>query len=81
MQLNENKSNLMIFNLTDKYQFSTRIFLENSKLEIIEETKLLGCIITSDLTWHRNTEYMVKKAFQRMEILRRLYTYVSPMKT
>ena len=30
----------MIFNFTENIQFSTRLFLENSLLEIINETKL-----------------------------------------
>ena len=55
MKLNQEKSKVMIFNLTNNFQFSTRIHLENSLLEIIEETKLLGCIITCDLYWYRNT--------------------------
>ena len=62
----------MIFNETIKYQFSTRVFIEDTLLEIIEETKLLGVIITADLSWHKNTAMLTKKAYARMEILRKL---------
>ena len=79
MKLNDKKSKVMIFNLTNNYQFSTRIPLENSVLEIVEEARLLGCVISSDLSWYRNTEYMVKRAYQRMIILRRLYSYSVPV--
>ena len=71
-KLNVEKSKVMIFNFTENFQFSTRLFLENSLLEIINETKLLGTIISSDLKWHKNTEMIVKKGFQRMIILQKL---------
>ena len=65
----------MIFNCTKNFQFSTRLYLENNLLEIISETKLLGTIITSDLKWHKNTEMITRKGFQRMIILRKLYSF------
>ena len=65
----------MIFNFTEDYQFSTRLYLENTLLEIISETKLLGTIISSDLKWSKNTEMLVKKGYQRMLILRKLYSF------
>ena len=49
MKLNVKKSKVMVFNFTEDYQFSTRLYLENTLLEIVNETKLLGTIITSDL--------------------------------
>ena len=65
----------MLFNFTENSQFSTRLYLENTLLEIISETKLLGTIISSDLTWHKNTDMLVRKAYQRMLILRKLYSF------
>ena len=41
-------------------------------LEVVKEMKLLGAIIASDLKWHRNTENITKKAYQRLWILKRL---------
>ena len=35
----------------------------------MDETKLLGTIITSDLKWRKNTEAIVKDANKRMRIL------------
>ena len=55
MQLNRDKTKVIIFNYTTNYQFSTRLYIQNTLLEIVEETKLLGCIISSDLTWWSNT--------------------------
>ena len=71
-KLNVEKSKVMIFNFTENFQFTTRLFLENSLLEVIDETKLLGTVISSDLKWHKNTEMIVKKSFQRMIILQKL---------
>ena len=80
MKLNVKKSKVMIFNYTDNFQFSTRLYLENTLLDIITETKLLGTIITSDLTWSRNTQMIVKKGYQRMLILQKLFSFKVSMK-
>ena len=45
---------------------------EGEVLETLENTKLLGTIISNDLTWNKNTESIVKKANMRMEILRKI---------
>ena len=79
MELNEGKSKVMIFNCTKKYQFSTRIFLNNSVLETISETCLLGTILSSDLTWHKNSEMLTRKGYQRMTILRNLFEFDIPV--
>ena len=39
MELNSKKSNVMIFNFTDKFQFSTRLYLKSQLLDIVHETK------------------------------------------
>ena len=68
----------MIFNFTKNFQFSTRVYLNNTLLEIISETRLLGTIVSADLTWHKNTEHLVKKGYQRMTMLRKLYNFDVP---
>ena len=65
----------MIFNFTENSQFSTRLYLENTLLEIIDETKLLGTMISNDLKWHQNTDMLVRKGYQRMLILQKLYSF------
>ena len=44
----------------------------------MEETKLLGLIISSDLTWHKNTRMLVKKGYQRIIILQKLFEFAVP---
>ena len=75
MKLNVDKSKVMIFNFTEESQFATRLYLENTLLDTITETKLLGSIIQSDLKWSKNTEMIVKKGYQRMIILHKLYAF------
>ena len=72
MELNQKKTKAIIFNFTYNYQFSTRLYIQETLLEIVNQTKLLGTIITSDLTWWENTNYITRKAYSRLEILRRL---------
>ena len=43
--------------------------MKNETLEIVDDSKLLGTIISSDLSWNKNTEEIVKKANQRMRML------------
>ena len=49
MQLNEEKSKYMIVNFTEKYQFNTRLMLNDKLLEEVTEKRLLGVIIRDDL--------------------------------
>ena len=42
MKLNEKKSKVIIFNFTHNYQFSTRLYVGDSPIEIVDQIKLLG---------------------------------------
>ena len=44
-------------------------------LEIVNETKLLGTVVTNDLKWDRNVEEIVKKANRRLELLRKVSSF------
>ena len=77
MKLNLKKSNVMIFNPSKNYKFTTRIKMEDHTLPIINKTKLLGTIITDDLKWNENTCKIVKQANQRLQILRKSAEFTS----
>ena len=62
----------LIFNFTENYQFSTRIKLNSEDVEELESTKLLGTIISNDLSWDLNTKNIVNKANARMELVRKV---------
>ena len=75
MKLNADKTKYMIFNFCRTAQFQTRLHLDNSILEQVRQTKLLGVLLSDDLTWQANTSYIVKKAYMRMTILRKLFEF------
>ena len=52
--------------------FQPEIPLNGHNLQVIDEMKLLGVIIKSDLSWHANTNYIVSRANKRLWLLRRL---------
>ena len=72
MELNIEKSNMMLFNFTHDHQFTTEVNYKNENLKIVDEKKLLGTIITTDLKWHRNTQYIVKSAYASFSILHKI---------
>ena len=80
MKLNKKKTKVIILNFTKDYQFSSRLYMQDSLLEIVTETKLLGCLVSSDLTWWKNTNNITRKGYQRLEIIRKLYNFKVPLK-
>ena len=52
--------------------------MNNQVLESVSETKLLGTILTNDLKWDKNTDNIVKKAYGRMELLRKMSSFGAP---
>jgi hypothetical protein len=75
MVINEKKTKSLIFNFTEKYQFTTRLQLNDENVEVINSTKLLGTIVQDDLKWDLNTANIVKKANARMELLRKVASF------
>ena len=72
MKINQGKTKLMLFNTAKLLDFEPDIAVNNETVELVEEIKLLGVIVTSDLKWHENTKHITKKAFSRIWMLRRL---------
>ena len=62
----------MVFNPGRVRDFSPRFQFNDNELDVVEETKLLGLVIRSDLSWSSNTEYMVKRANKKLWTLKRL---------
>ena len=60
MRLNEAKTKHIIFNFSKRDQFTTDLSVNEKKIEIVNETRLLGTILTSDLKWDKNTKEIVK---------------------
>ena len=72
MKINQKKTKIIVFNPCKSKDFMPEFPLNGQILEVVEEMKLLGIIISSDLSWHANTEYIVTKANKRLWMLRRL---------
>ena len=79
MKLNATKSKYMIVNFTKKHQFNTRLHLDSRPLEQVKQTRLLGVVINDDLSWHSNTQELIKKANSRMMILHNLTSFCLPI--
>ena len=79
MLLNCDKSKYMIFNFSKEYQFNTRLYIDNFPLQQVNSTRLLGVILSDNLSWHQNTADLVKRSYQRMLILKKLYSFHVPV--
>jgi hypothetical protein len=79
MILNQKKTKCMIFNFTENYKFTTRLQMNNENIEVVKQAKLLGVIISDDLKWDENTKYLVKKAYSRMELLRKVASFTNSL--
>ena len=72
MKINEKKTKVMLFNPCRSIDFIPDIQLGGTQLDLVEKAKLLGVVIRSDLKWKDNTEYIVKRAYKKLWMLRRL---------
>jgi hypothetical protein len=72
MQINYKKTKLMVFNPCTSIDFMPEFTLNGHELEVVDEIRLLGIIIRSDMKWTSNTDDMVTKANKRLWMLRRL---------
>ena len=75
LEVNVKKTKVMIFNKSRKYDFPPEFhFRDGNILECLEETKLLGILLSSSLKWDSNTNAICKNAKTKLWLLRRLRT-------
>ena len=80
MLLSNIKTKAMIFNPLRIYDITPEISISpGTYTEVVEEQKILGTIIRSDMRTISNTEYICKRAYTRMWILRRLKALGCPV--
>ena len=73
LKINPEKSKVVLFNRARKHNFSPKLSLiPGQDLEIVEKLKLVGYQLRSDMQTISNTEYIVKRAWKRMWVVRRL---------
>jgi hypothetical protein len=70
---NNQKSKIMIFSQHKKLDFMPEMqLIQDENIEVVEEMKIVGFMLRSDLKTCSNTRYIIKKAYSRMWIIRRL---------
>ena len=73
MVINDDKTKAMLFNWSRSRDFMPQIVNgSGDNLEVVEEMKILGVIVSSDMTWHKNTRYICGKGYSRLWMLRNL---------
>ena len=73
MVVNKPKTFGIKFNTARNWDFPLELhFSDGSNVNVISEHRLLGVIITDNLKWEKNTEFICTKARQKLWVLRRL---------
>ena len=72
MKINKEKTKIMLFNTQKIRDFTPTMFIQDNPIDVVEEMKLLGVKITTDLKWNSNTDYITKRGYKKLWMLRRL---------
>ena len=72
MQLNLKKTKFMVLNPSKTMDFLPEFESGGSSVETVESMKLLGFILSSNLSWKENTKMIVQKAYKRLWPIKRL---------
>ena len=72
MKLNTKKTKLILFNPGWARDFIPEFSVDGSEIEVVEEIKLLGVVLSNDLSWSANIDYMTKRCNKKLWIIRRL---------
>ena len=63
MMINGKKTKLMLFSESTTADIHPEILVNGTETEVVDETKLLGVVLTSDLKWKKNKDYIVTRCF------------------
>ena len=76
MKVNPKKTKVISFNKSRQHDFPPEMhFSDKTILDVVPDIKLVGVIVSSDLKWCKNTNYICSKATQKLWLLRRLKKY------
>ena len=75
MVISEKKTKAMLINFTNNYQFTTRLSMNNTNIEVVNEMKILGTIITDKLKWDKNCDLIISKVNKRMLLLKKALSF------
>ena len=65
----------MLINFTKNHQYSTRMKLNNINVQLVNEMKILGPIVTNNLSWNQNTHEFIKKVNKRLMSLKKIQSF------
>ena len=68
-----------ICNFTNRYKFNTRLEISGNALHEVSNGRLLGVHSDNKLSWQSNTDSIVKRAYMRMPMLHKLYSFAVPV--
>jgi hypothetical protein len=73
MAINKSKTKAMVCNTRVKWDFQPELSIDGAtNIEIVEELKIVGFMLRSDMKTCSNTAYITSKAYKRMWFIRRL---------
>ena len=73
MVINKEKTKVISFTKSRKWDFPPELhFTDGTQIECVPHVKLVGVMVSQDLRWFKNTEYICTKARQKLWILRRM---------
>jgi hypothetical protein len=73
MAINKRKTKIMIFNKRKNWDVMPEISIEaGENLEVVEEMKLVGYMLRSDMKTKSNTKYITARAYKSLWLIRRL---------
>ena len=72
MKINNKKTKFMLFRNSKLIDFLPSFLLDNEEIKLVEEMKVLGIVLSSDMKWNANTNKIIATAFKRLWMLRRL---------
>ena len=75
MKINSKKTKAMLINFTKNHQYSTRMKLNNINVQLVNEMKILGPIVTNNLSWNQNTHEFIKKVNKRLMSLKKIQSF------
>jgi len=72
MKINNKKTKFMLFNNSKLIDFMPSFLLNDVEIKLVEEMKVLGIVLSSDMKWDANTNQIIATAYKRLWILKRL---------
>ena len=73
MVINKKKTSVISFTKSKKWDFPPELhFQDGTQIQYVSEVKLVSVVVSWDLRWSKNTEYICQKARQKLWLLRRM---------